>query len=375
MATIQAHRDALSTLSSRASLTTKLAALHEHLRASHPCIQRIAIELFDPATKRLRTFVHSSEGEAPLAFYESSLADAPELERLVASRQPRVIQDLAIYDCGTHAHTIALREEGYQASYTLPYFWNDRFEAFIFFNARITWCFTPEILQDLDLYAHLAGSLALGELSPLRSLLAALRTAIHMVHLKDPETGGHLERMAHFARLIARELARNGQQDFDDDFIEHLFLFAPLHDVGKIGVPDEILMKRSALTSREFEIMKRHSLRGRTIVDAILANFSLQELDNVDLLRQVAESHHEMLDGSGYPHGFHDGEIPVAARIIAVADIFDALTSQRPYKQPWSNSQAFDYLRQETNKKLDEDCDEALIRRADEVERIQSQFK
>jgi len=374
MEDFHAHQDAMAVLNRRVCLNEKLAALHGRLQTRHPFIHRIAVALYDPATRRLRTFVHSSGGQAPLAFYESSLEEAPELQRLLQSGRTRVIQDLCIYDRGTHAHTVALRREGYRASYTLPYFWNDRFEAFVFFNARIPGCLTPEVLEDLDVLGHLAGALALGELVPLRTLLAALRTATHMVHLRDPETGGHLERMAHFARLIARDLARNGKQPFDDDVIERIFVFAPLHDIGKIGVPDEILMKDSALTTGEFEIMKRHARQGRAIVDAILANFGLEDLDNVDLLRHIAESHHEMLDGSGYPQGIHDKQVPIAARIIAVADVFDALTSHRPYKEPWANTEAFDYLRRQAQWKLDRDCVDALLRNGEDVARIQAEF-
>jgi len=374
MEAFQIHPDTLSGLSSRVPLSEKLAALHRNLQARHPFIQRVAVALYDPGTRRLRTFVHSSGGAAPLAFYESSLADAPELQRLLQSGGTRVIQDLSVYDQGTRPHTLALREHGYRASYTLPCFWNDRLEAFVFFNARIANCLAPGVLEDLDLYGHLAGALTMGELIPLRTLLAALRTATHMVHLRDPETGGHLERMAHFARLIARDLARSGKQPFDDDVIEHLFAFAPLHDIGKIGVPDEILMKSAALTEGEFEIMKRHSRQGRSIVDAILANFGLEDMDHVDLLRQIADSHHEMLDGSGYPEGIHDEQVPIAARIVAVADVFDALTSQRPYKEPWSNSRAYDYLRRQARWKLDQDCVEALLRNRKDVERIQAEF-
>lgn len=370
----EGHLDTLSGLRGRMSLTAKLAALHRKLQQRHPSIARIAVALFDPGTRSLRTFVHSSEGKVPLAFYEAGLAEAPELQRLLESGRTRVIQDLSVYEAGTHAHTLALRQEGYRSSYTLPYYWNDRFEAFIFFNARSPGGLTPGVLDDLDLYGHLAGALALGELIPLRTLLAALRTATHMVHVRDPETGGHLERMAHFARLIARDLARSGKQAFDDDFIEHLFAFAPLHDVGKLGVPDEILMKGGRLTSGEFEIMKRHSQQGRTIVDTILANFGLEDLDNVDLLRHIAESHHEMLDGSGYPRGSHDEQVPIAARIVAVADVFDALTSHRPYKEPWSNQAAYAYLRHQAQWKLDQECVEALLHNREEVERIQAEF-
>ena len=141
MSDLQVHPDTLDGLRGHRPLNEKLAALHRQLQARHPCVERIAVALYDPGTHRLRTFVHSSGGRAPLAFYESGLVEAPELQRLMESGQTRVIQDLSVYDLGTHAHTIALRQEGYRASYTLPFFWNSRFEAFVFFNARITACF------------------------------------------------------------------------------------------------------------------------------------------------------------------------------------------------------------------------------------------
>ncbi|HQL49449.1 MAG TPA: HD domain-containing phosphohydrolase, partial [Holophaga sp.] len=124
----------------------------------------------------------------------------------------------------------------------------------------------------------------------------------------------------------------------------------------------------------EQAVMRQHPLTGRTMVDAILASFGAEQLEHVDLLRHVAEGHHELLDGSGYPHGLREDEVPIAARIIAVADIFDALTSRRPYKTPWPNTEAFAYLRRQAEGKLDRDCVEALIAQKEAVERIQATF-
>ena len=121
--------------------------------------------------------------------------------------------------------------------------------------------------------------------------------------------------------------------------------------------------------------MKQHTVRGLAMIEAIAHNFGLEHLDGLDLLRHIAESHHEKIDGSGYPHGLHGSEIPLEARIIAVADAFDALTSARPYKPTWTNDEAFAWLRRLTRTKFDEDCVEALIFNAKKVKEIQAQFR
>ncbi len=371
MELIQAHGDTLAALGAQSSLAEKLAVVHRAVRVRHPLVARIAVALHDATTGRLRTFVHSTDGPVPLEFYEARMEDAPELARVLASREGRVVQDLSVYAQGTHEHTRALQAHGFRSSYTLPFWWDGRFEALIFFNARTTGCFGTEILEELDVWGHLVGSLAMSELSAARALLAAVRTTNRLAHLRDPETGAHLDRMARYVRLIARNLARSGRQEMNDEMIEHLFVFAPMHDVGKIGIPDEVLMKPGPLTEPEREVMRRHPAIGRQIVDEILANFGAEHLGHVDLLRQVAESHHELLDGSGYPQGLRAGQVPVAARIAAVADVFDALTSRRPYKEPWPNSAAFAWLERHAPSELDRDCVEALVSAASEVEEIQ----
>lgn len=375
MLAVQARPDTLQALGTACGLKGKVIALHGALQQRYPFIDRLALALYEASTGRLRTFLQSQAGEPPLSLYETLLEDAPALGALLETRAARVVQDLSVYDAGVHAHTQALRAQGYGSSYTLPFYWNGHLEAFVFFNSHEKGRFPEELLGELDAWGHLVGTLALCELGAVRALMAALRTANTMVHMKDPETGGHLERMAHFSRLIARHLSMTGKHPFDDETIEHIFAFAPLHDVGKLGVPDSVLMKTSALTGPEWQVMQRHPAAGLELIDAILRHFGAEHLEHVDLLRHVAESHHEMMDGSGYPSHLSGTAIPIVARIIAVADIFDALTSHRPYKEPWTNQDAFDYLRRQSEHKLDCDCVEALIEGGAEVERIQALFK
>ena len=110
------------------------------------------------------------------------------------------------------------------------------------------------------------------------------------------------------------------------------------------------------------------------MIDAIARNFGLEHLDGLDVLRHIAESHHEAIDGSGYPHGLRGGEIPLEARIVAVADVFDALTSERPYKPAWSNDETFAWLKRLARTKFDAQCVDALLAHADKVRRIQAEF-
>lgn len=166
---------------------------------------------------------------------------------------------------------------------------------------------------------------------------------------RDWETGGHIERMATYSRLIAERIELDEGLDAD-----RIFKAAPLHDVGKIGVPDHILLKPSSLTEDEFRTMQRHCEIGYEI---------LQEC-NGDILRLgsvIALTHHERLNGSGYPRGLRGDDIPLVGRIVAVADVFDALTSTRPYKRAWAMDAAFANLREGAGELYDARCVEAFL--------------
>lgn len=369
------HRDCLDALNQGHSLNEQLACLHKSVQNTHPFIVRIGVASYDEKSGMLKTFISSNFCETPLARYESALEGSSSLVEILKQGKPRVVNNIKVFDDGKQKHTKVIKDAGFAASYTMPMYQNGIFWGFIFFNSEHADCFTEENLSMLDVYGHLASSLVTHEITTIKTLLAALKTANEMVHFKDPETAGHLERMSRFSRLIAQELVNTGQAKFNDEFIEHLFLFAPMHDIGKIGIPDDILLKPAKLTDDEFQIMKTHASKGRVIVDDMINNFKLDTFNDIDVLRNIAECHHEALDGSGYPHQLKGDEIPVEARIIAVADIFDALTSHRPYKEKWTNEDAFSMLRKLSNSKLDKECVDALISHTQDIERIQQKFR
>jgi putative two-component system response regulator len=178
---------------------------------------------------------------------------------------------------------------------------------------------------------------------------------------RDPETGGHILRMAHFSRLIAMGLG------LPEDYCDLIQKAAPMHDVGKLGIPDAILLKPGRLTEEEFTIMKRHPGIGHAILDG-------SESDLIRLGAEIAHYHHEKFDGSGYPFGLKGSDIPLTGRIVAVADVFDALTSKRPYKTGWSVEDAAKFLMEGKETHFDPACVEAFLAAWDQVLETRARF-
>ena len=179
---------------------------------------------------------------------------------------------------------------------------------------------------------------------------------------KDNETGMHVIRMSHFSQLLA--LAAGCSPAWAEDLLNA----APMHDVGKIGIPDYILLKPGKLTPEEFEVMKGHARLG----------YELLKDSGSEILRagaEVAMSHHEKYDGSGYPFGLKGTQIPQLGRIVAVADVFDALTSERPYKRAWSLDDACRFLEEGRSKHFDPLCVEAFLAGWEDILEIRQRFR
>lgn len=366
------HSDVLYEITQKSSLQDKLRATHTSLNETFSFIVRISIAIYDPDTKVLKTYLDSSGDESPLDHYQTELENAPALKHILDIGKPRVINDLNIYSDGKHTHTQKIQHQGYAASYTMPIYHEGIFMGFLFFNSDQKDVYNESVLRQLDIYGHMIALLVINELTLLRTLTAAIKTTGNLSHIRDPETGSHLDRMSRFSRIIANALAE--KYDLDDSYIEHVFMFAPLHDIGKIGIPDDILLKPGPLDEDEWKIMKTHSTLGRKMIDDLLDNFGLVNFDHVDVLKNIAEYHHEAMNGKGYPVGMKGDAIPLEARIVAVADVFDALTSERSYKKAWSNEKAIAMLMELAGETLDKDCVDALIANIDKIEEIQGQF-
>jgi putative two-component system response regulator len=179
---------------------------------------------------------------------------------------------------------------------------------------------------------------------------------------RDPETGAHIQRMARYSELISIRLGRPEAEQ------QQLLQAAPMHDVGKLGIPDGILLKPGKLTPEEFDQMKQHAIIGYELLKD--SNSSV-----LQIAATIAVSHHEKFDGSGYPYGVAGDAIPLFGRIVAVADVFDALTSVRPYKEAWSLERASAFLREGAGSHFDPACVEAFFAAWDDVLAVHSSYQ
>jgi HD-GYP domain-containing protein (c-di-GMP phosphodiesterase class II) len=348
------------------TLAERLRSLHGRLLSTMPQVDRIACALYDQGEDLLKTFINSTRNGQPLANYEYKLADSRSLKELAASGESRVLDDISHALQSNSAHTAWLKEQGYRSSFTVPIYDGPSLLGFVFFDSTQKSAFTPNVQRDLVLYSSLINMAIAGELSAVRSVLEATRIARELAEVRDFETGAHLERMAHYSRIIAKFVApRHG---LDDEFVENVYLFSSLHDIGKIGIPDSVLLKRGRLDPDERVIMETHVEKGVQIIDRVVGTGLQQRLPDSTILRNIVHCHHEYLDGSGYPRHLKGDQIPMEARIVTVADIFDALTAYRPYKRPWSPEQALEELdRMAAEGKLDRDCVEAVHARWSDI--------
>jgi len=186
------------------------------------------------------------------------------------------------------------------------------------------------------------------------SKLEILRCLARAAEFKDNETGMHVIRMSHYSRIIAESL------NLRDDWVDMLFKAAPMHDIGKIGIPDHILLKPGRFEGGEWEIMKQHVTYGVAILGG-------HESDLLKMAKEIAECHHERYDGTGYPKGLVGEDIPLTGRIVAIADVFDAVTSERPYKKAWSIEKTLTLFENESGKHFDPDIVKILMKCLPEI--------
>ncbi|HEV7299399.1 MAG TPA: HD domain-containing phosphohydrolase [Tepidisphaeraceae bacterium] len=192
---------------------------------------------------------------------------------------------------------------------------------------------------------------------------------------RDPETGAHLERVMNYSRALATKLLALGHftDQIDGEYVRLLYSTSPLHDIGKVGIPDAVLLKPGRLSDREFEIMKSHTTIGAETLAASLKRFPKTKF--LSMARDVAAAHHERFDGTGYPERLVGEQIPLCARIVALADVYDALTSKRVYKDAFAHEVAKGIILKDSGSHFDPRVVDAFTAAENEFVAIRDQFR
>ena len=191
---------------------------------------------------------------------------------------------------------------------------------------------------------------------------------------RDPDTGAHLERIREYCRVLTQAVREVPEFSaiIDADYVESIYLTSPLHDIGKVGIPDYVLQKPGKLTPEEFDLMKQHTLIGGRTLDAAAKKHPSHPY--LLMARDIAFSHHEKFDGTGYPHGLVGDEIPLSGRIVAIADVYDALTSKRVYKPAFSHDRAVELILKDTGSRFDPRIIEVFQKCTNEFARIRAEL-
>ncbi len=346
------HVDELASLDGDLPLDGKLAVVHGAVRRRWPFVGRISVVSFEPETRRLRAFSASPAG-ALLGGYSAPLDASSSLAALMATRRSRVVDDLGAYAPASTPHTRALLDAGITSSYTLPMSLDGAFWGFLFFNSTERAAFREDVLDGIDPFAHLLSSLVTAELVTMRLLVSALRVAHEMVRFRDPEAGGHLERVAHLSALLAEELTATGRYRIPLAELEAHVILAPL------GGPESTrpIVAEATVKSR----------RAYGLISATLERLFQDAYRGTGVLRRIAEFHHEAVHGVPV----HREEPSLAARIVAVAQSLDALTGPSRLRL----EEALGAISRLAADDVDRDCLEVLRRNPSRVLEILARYR
>ncbi len=204
------------------------------------------------------------------------------------------------------------------------------------------------------------------------SNLATIYSMAYMYECRDAMSGEHLKKISEVSRILASELAKNVKyKDYiDDDYIETVQISSLLHDIGKLGISESILNKKAKLNDREFQQVKKHPILGADKIDKLKNEFPGNPW--YEMSACIVRHHHERYDGKGYPYGLSQDEIPLSARIVAVADVYDALRSKRPYKPPFPHWRSVDMIINLSGSHFDPDVINAFIASEKEISKLYS---
>lgn len=209
----------------------------------------------------------------------------------------------------------------------------------------------------------------------LKTKSAIINSLSGITDMRDHETGKHIQRTQIYVKLIAEYLRDTGDQRFDDEFISLLVQVSSLHDIGKVGIPDSILLKPGKLTQEEFEIMKTHTTIGYNVIEETKISSGLINSLYLNTTQKIILHHHERWDGTGYPNGLNGHQISIEGRIMSLVDVYDALRSKRVYKEAYAHEKALEIIAAESGKQFDPKLIEIFLKIEKDFEKISNELK
>lgn len=358
--TLSGHLRALFRLTERinqaSSLDETLRFVSAEFRPLLP-LDWLGMLVLDEETDRFVLQRRYTEGSTGLKEGDSFPASGTLLGQALAENRPLHIPDLGTASAEDAAaeFATALNADGRRSVLFFPLTEEGHWSAVLAFASSEADAYNRD---HLELLGNIAAQIAHGFAKTVVTenlVISAVTGLAKLAENRDPETGDHLIRMARYSALIAEELGREcpHADNLSPERVRDIFRFAPMHDIGKVGIEDSILLKQGRLTAEERTAMKRHPVIGGEVLRRCEAQMNAVGHSVFQVGIEIAECHHEKFDGSGYPHGLRGEAIPLSARIVAAADVFDALTSKRPYKEAWPVEKALALFEQESGRHFD----------------------
>lgn len=339
---------------------------------------RIGFATIDDNWVKLK-IVLSEDEDIKLQAGFSQLLETTSLMEMVKSKESRIINNLPEYlSLNPKSNsTNLIINEGYLSNLTTPIL-NHRGEVggFLFFTSKNLNAFDKSDILKINTISNILSS-TFSKNMLIDDLVTSITLGfVNLVEGRDPETSNHLIRMSTYSKIIAEKLASDNGSNFDESIkVGEIHSFSPLHDIGKVGIPDKILLKPGRLTEDEMTIMKDHSAIGSKVLNELQNKLSKYKFDFFLTARNITQNHHERWDGKGYPEGLSGNNIPIEARIVTVADVFDALTSKRVYKEAFSFEESIEMIKDGSGEAFDPIVVKAFLDSIDSIKEVYDELK
>ncbi|MCY9853283.1 MULTISPECIES: HD-GYP domain-containing protein [Vibrio] len=365
--------DCIASTNRALSCRNGIDELFKSLRKKHPFLSRLCVSV--TSHDHLENF-HVIDHQDNSDYFDVISIHAEHcqpLTKIIDNQEIRVVADLN--ELSPNTRNERLRKLGHRSSFTMGLKIDERHGAVLFFNATKADYFSDgELHADLLFVKEVITSLLCHDRYKHQMFLQALQLALRISHKRDPETADHLQRMSLYSKLLAELLAV--KLPVDHRFIQWIELYSPFHDIGKYRIPDHILFSPHRYTPEEKAIMDKHVDYGVDIIDEVLNNIDVMTASSAEVafLKNIIYCHHERFDGNGYPCKIMGNDIPLEARIITIADVFDALLSKRSYKHAWTMDDTQNYIRQEAGSLFDPIIVQMLMDNIDKFRAIYERF-